>query len=250
MSILRIRSKLLFATLLVASSFASADILIDDFNTQSQLVTDLTSGVVGVADQSDFSANIIGGYRDIYVNKVADPLTDGVLGIRSSVVAGSYGFSSDTGQSGLGILRWDGDQALTVDAMTGAINDVDFSGLGGIDFSGLDGFLLTVISSDANFIFRLEVYDTLGNLAFFNALANSVIDDGTPEVFFIPFAIFSGDLNVFTDVGALQAIINATNVVDIDLRIDSASAVPEPGTLAMFGLGLLGLAGIRRRHSD
>ncbi len=54
-------------------------------------------------------------------------------------------------------------------------------------------------------------------------------------VFLMPLAAFSSPV--------LNAAVNGKNAV-----MSRVAVVPEPGTLTMFGTGLLGLAGIVRRR--
>jgi hypothetical protein len=49
-----------------------------------------------------------------------------------------------------------------------------------------------------------------------------------------------------TDVGGPAGMIFSTTVTTED---STAVAVPEPGLVAIFGLGLIDLAFVRRRHS-
>lgn len=95
------------------------------------------------------------------------------------------------------------------------------------------------------FVGILNVYDTSLNLiATVNENGNSNANgDGS--------AIFIGYQSGTADIGALQFLVsdvNGANTVAIGtMSIYTSSAVPEPGSLVMFGSGIIGLAGVLRR---
>jgi len=67
------------------------------------------------------------------------------------------------------------------------------------------------------------------------------------------FGDFVGDGGVFDSASAVRLTIEATEAADLALdfvrTIDvPPPRIPEPATLALFGLGLMGLASIRRRR--
>lgn len=222
----------------VAQSPASA-FLIDDFSGTQTVVQ---SGLG--ANSSDVAVvGAVGGSRYMEATVTAG---NGDLELGSNVpTAGAFSHSQDVGVTGSSLLRWDGV----------ANSALDF-GLGGVDLTdggSSTGIALRLISTDFPVNISLTVWEDAGNYSTAMVLApalSSNID------FFIDFASFTA-IGLGADFASAEAIelsINdMTGYADADVRIDfieSTTDVAEPATLALFGLGLIGLGVAQRRRTS
>lgn len=270
---------------LLAASFGAQAGIVDLFTTEQLLAKDFTNGTITEADSiysqagSGADSTILGGYRDLWVTNLSGGVNN-VAGSSINVTSGNLFFSSDSSATGVGEIQWDGD-----DSAIGAdpIYDVNFTGLGGIDLTqggSLNAFELTTIFSDQNWVFEITMYTDATNWTKVSLDASSVGPGNSPAISYIPFSAFTNDalcgtygadtgVNQITcsgtgadasNLGALVARINAGDpnapggsvapTIAVDLQLDSVRTVPEPGVLALMGMGLMaaGLAGRRRKN--
>lgn len=207
------------------------------------------------------SPTIIGGYRDLTLNVTDNP--DDTAAV-AQVFKGKYTFSTGSNVNANGSIQWDGKDG------SAALNP---TGLGGIDLLGLLGcssacgqINATVNYADQAFTYDIRFYTDGTNwtqleantlfqvnapytstyaLSWFELPTNNYTLDG------LPLTITQHGTGVdFNNLGAIEFLINSDgNTVSVDLTLDNVRALPEPGSMALVGFGLLGLAGIRRRKS-
>lgn len=202
-------------------------IIIDDFSTDQAVV--VSGAAPATASNNAVGGGMISADRDITVNTTAgpgNPFNTAAAGASGGVFGVSNGVTTE---SDVHVL-WDGFAATDLTA------------------GGATGFFLALPNPIDN---TLKVDFNINGSA--STVTKTFLNGAAGADFFIAFSDFSNTA-VFTGVSSIEMVLYSTGpawdaAVDLVETRDRPPQVPEPGTLGLIGLGLLGSMGLRRRKS-
>ena len=231
----------LASTVLLGVGNAQAALLIDNF-LDYQIVESngpLTNSQVGP------TGNIMGSYRDIFVEVVSTSSTNPFLKSKFSVFDGEASFNNDAYVTGAGRIRWDGNNN------SGTLNPL---GLGGIDITDgnvLDSLFMDVIFADLGLNMTFTIYDMDSNSSSISRILNSNISTSQEEAFLFQDFVGTAD---FTNVGAIELDISGPESMDAvigSVRMSRSTPIPEPTSiLGLLAIGAVGTGSMLKQKKN
>ena len=233
------------ATLLAATAMAgvsapawSTTIIIDDFDTGTMNVS-IPDGAPGPSSGGVACTGCVGGARYVSVQRTNGSDDAVALEVNpAGSAAGWFLYSNEVGVDSTATVLWDGG--------TDATNDHGLA----LDVSGASGGIAVELESDVAVTYSFTVFSDGGtkssttSLALTEALGDGDLSNGG-VLRILTAASFVGDVD-FSNIQSIVMTINGSPSFDTAIRFVEYR-LPEPGSLAMLALGLLGVGFTRRR---
>ena len=151
-----------------------------------------------------------------------------------------------------GDLKWNNESGIQsiLEILYGEFNESP--GAAPLDLTGggsQDAFYFDVVQSDFGFAIDVVVGDIFGGFSIWSNISQqiSTLTRQTAEFnSFSALGLFAAA--DFTNTAFVQVTLSSNGVDSVDLHLQEFGTIPEPTTLAIFALGLIGFAASRKRQ--
>ncbi|MBL4822747.1 MAG: PEP-CTERM sorting domain-containing protein [Colwellia sp.] len=226
--------KLSFATLLAFGSVTSAQALVlDSFDYNVALTGSTANGTTSSSSLLSGVTNTIPAGDVLYTLSTTS----------TSVLGPNAGASSTTGV--MYLFNNDGTSNLTLD-----YSDVGAAPLDITDLGASNTFYFDVEFIDLGFTFDFTVTDFVGAISTVSYDQLVAIPSAAPtERVYVSFSDFVGSAD-FANVATISAAITGSTAgADLTISEVGTTSIPEPTTIAIFGLALVGFAFSSKRKA-
>lgn len=218
-----------FAALLALSATSANALVLDSFNYDVDLIAD-GAGTVDTATFTSVTDTTPAGDVTYTLTNAADANSFGGITTNASFSGGQLVYAEKPAVDGSLLLEYfDADATSPIDLTDAGVST---------------NFYFDVDFADVGFTLDITVTDAFSNTSTAQYILDHTVTSS--ERVFLSFADFTGTAN-FALVTNIDGLVNSNP--GSDLILSEVGTIPEPATLAVFGLGLIGFAASRRKKS-